>query len=401
MKLLFSIFTVALINIQLFAQLQDNQSVFQNSADLLLASDSKLSIGGYGEIHYHQPLDADLRQNGELDVHRLVMFFGYNFSNRVQFVTEIEYEHVSEVYVEQMFLQYKLNSWLNFRGGLMLIPVGIINEYHEPTTFNGVDRPFIDNKISPTTWREIGFGITGNFLETSLKYQLYLVNGFNGYDGQAKFNGRNGLRGGRQKGAESYISAPNLTARVEYYGIRGLNMGLSTYMGDSQSRLYHKIDKSDDAAMLRADSSVVGIAMIGIDGRYNIKGWQFRGQYYHLSLSNTLQYNHFTKSSDGTPNDLGSVLGGFYVEAAYNVLRNSNSTSTGLYPFIRYEQWDTQKKVAEGIKRSASNENTAITTGISWFAAKGAVVKAEMQLIKPASADKYNQVFNAGIGVMF
>ena len=135
--------------------------IYQNAADKLLSTANKLTIGGYGEVHYHQPLSSEIHQNGELDVHRMVMLLGYQFSERTQFVTELEFEHVSEVYVEQAFLQHKINKSINFRGGLLLIPMGIVNEYHEPTTFNGVERPLIDSKISPSTWREIGLGLSG------------------------------------------------------------------------------------------------------------------------------------------------------------------------------------------------------------------------------------------------
>ena len=107
----------------------------QNIADRLLATDGKLTIGGYGEVHYNQPFSAETRSTGVLDVHRMVLLFGYNFNKRIQFVTELEFEHVSEVYVEQAFLQYKINKSISLRGGLLLIPMGIVNEYHEPTTF--------------------------------------------------------------------------------------------------------------------------------------------------------------------------------------------------------------------------------------------------------------------------
>jgi len=277
--------STALLFGTLFSQAQTQDQVipqYQNIADRLLSSGNKLTIGGYGEVHYHQPFDSDLRQNGELDVHRMVMVFGYQFNERTQFVTELEFEHVSEVYVEQAFLQHKINKSVNFRAGLLLIPMGIVNEYHEPTTFNGVERPLVDNRISPTTWREVGFGLSGNIQPASLKYQAYLVNGFNGYDATARLNGANGLRGGRQRGASSYISAPNFTAKVEYYGIRGLNVGVSGYLGDTQSRLYNGIAKDDDAALARADSSVVGIAMFGADARYTLKGLQLRGQVYYV-----------------------------------------------------------------------------------------------------------------------
>lgn len=153
-------------------------------------------------------------------------------------VTEIEFEHVSEVYVEQAFLDYELTDWMSLRGGLLLIPMGIINQYHEPPSFNGVERPLIDTRIAPTTWREIGAGIAGRISSLIVRYQLYLVNGFIGYYNGALLSGRDGLRKGCLKGAESVITSPNLTTRVDYYGIPSLNFGLSAYFGKTQSILY-------------------------------------------------------------------------------------------------------------------------------------------------------------------
>lgn len=127
---------------EICAQVPDSiQNFYQNSAEKLLETQGKLVIGGYGEVHYNQPFNSDVRSNGILDVHRMVMLLGYNFTEKTQFISEIEFEHVSEVYIEQAFLQHKLNSFINLRAGLILIPMGIVNEYHEPTTFNGVERP--------------------------------------------------------------------------------------------------------------------------------------------------------------------------------------------------------------------------------------------------------------------
>ncbi|MDX9845661.1 MAG: hypothetical protein RBT74_01650, partial [Tenuifilaceae bacterium] len=350
----------ALVLYSAFALAQPNDSIpnlYKNIADNLLQQDSKLEIGGYGEVHYHQPLDSSMRSNGKLDVHRVVMLFGYNFNEKVQFVTELEFEHVQEVYVEQAFLQYKLNRYINFRGGLLLIPMGIINEYHEPTTFNGVERPLIDNTIAPTTWREIGFGVSGNILPASLKYQAYVVNGFNGYDGSPKLNGRSGLRSGRQKGAESYISAPNFSGKIEYYGLRGLNVGVSGYLGKTQSTLYHGVSNTDPIALELADSSSVGLAMIGVDARYSIRGLQLRGQLYHISLSNTEQYNQFTANTSGVPNDLGSAMVGYYIEAGYNILRPFTA-QTQLIPFVRYEFLNTHSAVDAGMTQNPKYEKS-------------------------------------------
>ena len=378
----------------------DTQNVYKNIADNLLVNDNKLVIGGYGEAHFNQTLDGSVRNNGKLDVHRIVMLLGYNFNEKTQFVTELEFEHVSEVYVEQAFLQHKINNALSFRGGLMLVPMGIINEYHEPTTFNGVERPLIDNVIAPTTWREIGFGITGNILPASLKYQAYVLTGFNGYDGAAKITGKDGFRKGRQKGAESYISSPNLAGKIEYYGIRGLNLGLSGYFGNTQSTLYNGVDKTNDAAMAKADSSVVGLSMVGLDARYSINGLQLTGQLYYAGISNSEQYNKFTAASTGKLNDVGSAMIGYYVEAGYNVLRSVN-TDLGLVPFVRYEFLDTHQSVDNSITKNLAYEKTAITTGLTLALAKGAVVKTDLQFVKNAATDTYTTTFNAGIGVMF
>jgi hypothetical protein len=401
MKQVFLIITVLVFSINLNAQnTETNPTQYQNLADQLLSSNSKLTIGGYGEVHYHQPLSSEIRQNGELDVHRMVMLFGYQFSERTQFVTELEFEHVSEVYVEQAFLQHKINKSINFRGGLLLIPMGIVNEYHEPTTFNGVERPLVDNKIAPTTWREIGFGLAGTIQPASLKYQAYLVNGFNGYDGTAKLNGKSGLRSGRQKGASSYISSPNFTGKVEYYGIRGLNIGLSGYIGDTQSKLYNGIAKDNDAALAKADSSVVGISMIGLDSRYNLKGLQLRGQLYSVSLSNTDEYNKFTGKNKTTPNDLGSKMTGYYVEAGYNVFRHFEKVKTELVPFVRLEGYDTHADVESNITRNQSYKNSVVTAGLTLKLAKGAVLKTDMQWVKPDGGST-TKVFSTGLGVMF
>lgn len=393
-KILLLPFVLLLASIALAQQADDVQNQFSNSAENILSSNSKLVVGGYGEVHYNQPFNSDTKSNGDLDVHRIVMLLGYNFNSQTQFVTELEFEHVYEVLVEQAFLQYKLNNYVQFRGGLMLVPMGIINEYHEPSTFSGVERPLIDNLIAPTTWREIGVGVTGNILPVSMKYQAYLMNGFNGYDGSAHLSGKNGLRKGRQKGAESYMSSPNFTGKVEYYGVRGLNVGLSGYFGNTQSTLYDGIDKNDASALAKADSSVVGVSMLGADARYNIQGLQLRGQLYYTSLSNSDQYNAFTSS------DLGSSMIGWYAEVGYNVLRTMQ-TEKQLVPFVRYEFLDTHNSVEGSIQKKASYEKNALSAGLTFALTKGAVVKGDVQFLKSGGDTSYAKTLNLGIGVMF
>lgn len=339
-----------------------------------------VTIGGYGEILYNQPNNL----NGELDVQRLVMLFGYKFDERVQFVTEIEYEHVKEVYIEQAFVNYSIANAVNIRAGLMLVPMGIINEFHEPTTFNGVERPSMDNKIVPTTWREIGIGVAGRFDGLALRYQTYLFNGFISHDGEAgKLKGSNGLRGGRQKGAESIVDQFNISAKLDYYGIPNLRIGLSAYQGRTQAD-----DNVNDVL-----GSDIGVSMIGVDARYKWMNFSARGQYVHANLSDTEAYNTFTGR------DLGSQLEGYYVEAAYNILPITNKQR--LDAFVRYEQYDTHKSVAGNLAKNLAYYREEWTTGFSYHMSIGTVFKVDYQSKSTGLADSHYGQFNVGVGVWF
>jgi hypothetical protein len=372
---------------------QDPESISESIFDD--ESQKKLHFGGYGQIDFNQPIDGDYRQNGKLDVHRLVLFAGYEFNSKTKFITEIEFEHVSEVYVEQAYLNYQLFDNMSVKGGLLLIPMGIINEYHEPPSFNGVERPNVDKNIVPTTWREIGLGVDGRIIAASLRYQLYIVNGFNGYDGSGKFKGSNGLRSGRQKGAESYISSPNLAAKVDFYGISGLKLGLSGYFGKSQSTLFDNLDKNDDAAQAMADSSVIGISMIGLDYRYSISGFHTRGQLIYSKFTNVDEYNMFTGQ------DLGDAMLGYYAEVSYDIFHHNGSIQNELTPFFRFEKYNTHNSVVSGMTANDTYNMTELFFGFAFKMDRGAAFKVDYQMYKNADESKFNSMINMGIGVWF
>jgi hypothetical protein len=359
--------------------------------------DEKLSIGGYGEVHYNQQISGQTRYNGNMDVHRMVLFFGYQFNEKTSFVTEIEYEHVKELYVEQAFLNYNVKPNVSLRGGLMLVPMGIVNEYHEPTTFNGVERPRIANKIVPTTWREIGAGISGKFADAGLKYQLYLVNGLKGYDdGSAKISG-GGIRSGRQKGAQSFMTSPNLSFKMDYFALRNLNIGFAAYLGKTQSTMFDGLDTADDFLTMQADSSRVGLKMFGLDARYNNNGFAFRGSYIFGSMSNTKAYNAFTGK------DAGSKFYGYYAEVSYDLFRlfEIDKKDQALVAFVRYEKYNTQSDVESGTAQLEKYDLHDIVTGLGYKIANGVVLKADFQFRKAKDAAKYSKQFNAGVAIWF
>ncbi len=386
-KMLLSV-ALAATSVISFAQTVQDSITFDpryqlNSAQRVLsANNDAVTLGAYGEITYNQP-EGD---NGELDVQRLVMLLGYQFNDEVQFFTEIEFEHVEEVYVEQAFVNYNFARNINFRAGLMLVPMGIINEYHEPTTFNGVERPAIAGSIVPTTWREIGLGLTGRINSANLTYQAYVFNGFQSTtsNGTGLLGGSSGLRGGRQKGIKSTVNTPNLSAKVEYYGILGMRLGLAGYFGRTQA--------ADEVDML--DGADVGMSMVGLDARYVYRRFTARGEYIYASLSDTEAYNNLTGR------DLGSALSGWYAEAAYNLLPTTNRQK--LFAFARYEDYDTHADTEGTLVENPAYDRNDITLGLSYHIAPGVVFKGDYQ-IKDNAVEGYDakDQLNFGVGVWF
>jgi len=387
--------TLFITSILLCLKLSAQQNVAQSNLEDILTPQNKLALGGYAQIDYNQTLNPNEINNGILDIHRVVLLLKYKFNARLNFLTEVEYEHVKQVYIEQAYLNYKLNNKLNFRAGLILIPMGIINEIHEPPTFNGVERPNLDKFIIPTSWREIGIGVNGRFNNASLKYQAYLVNGFLGYDeGIPKLGGELGLRNGRQKGAQSKISNPNFTGKIEYFGVKNLKIGIAAYKGKTQSSLYENLDRSNDILVKQADSSVVNVSMIALDLRYQVRGIQFKGQYNYTKIDNTLAYNQFTGS------DLAESMNGFYSEISYNFLEKTKIESK-LIGFVRYENYDTHEKVNKLLIKNKNYDKSEWIFGVGWKLTDEVVLKTDLQYIKSKEQQEWDKQLNLGIGLMF
>ena len=189
-------------------------------------------LSGYMDFHYNNVRDQD----AELDFHRFVLLFAHRFSDRIRFVSELELEHAfvegleeaGELELEQAYLDFLVSRSFNVRAGMLLMPVGIINERHEPPVFYGVERPLVDTVIIPTTWFETGAGVHGEF-GRGWRYRAYLTAPLNA----AEFSADEGLRDGRQKGSRANVRSAAATGRVEFVGIRGLTTGASFWAGDS------------------------------------------------------------------------------------------------------------------------------------------------------------------------
>lgn len=345
-------------------------------------TNKKLTIGGYSQVDYIHPKN----ETATVDLHRMVLYLGYQFNDKVSFESEIEFEHVKELEVEQAFINYQLGAAITAKAGLMLVPMGLINQTHEPTTFFTVNRPGQDHDIIPTTWSQIGIGLSGNLNNISLKYQAYIFNGIKSYqDGTAFLRGVDGLRKGRQGGAEGFSSQANYSAKVNFYGFKNLNIGLAGYFGNTQT------------TDINIKESYVGISMIGLDAVYQKNNWIVRGQYVVNNLSNTAAYNTFTGRN------IGSKMVGFYIESGYNIMPLFNKkASEKLLLFSRYETYDTQASVAGLLVKNDTYDRNSTTFGLNYFMAPGVVFKTEYKVNDNAiSNNAVANQFNMGIGVTF
>jgi len=356
-------------------------------------ADNKLYTRLYAHIDYNQKTDGEQRQAGNLDVHRLVTLFGYQFDRKTQFVSEVEFEHVKEVYVEQAFVKHKLTKQINLKAGLLLIPMGLVNEMHEPTFFYTVERPLLDKNIIPSTWSEIGVGISGLLMNYDLKYQLYLVNNAISYDGEAKLSAEKGLRGGRQKGAKSKVTTlPAISGQLEYFGLDGYKIGLSAYHGRTNTSLYDTFQNDNsEFANMTIDSSTVTTSMATIHTTLDRNRWTIRGQYTLAAFGETSTYNAFTGQN------IPELMHGFYLLASYDFLKNQ---AQSLAPFVRFSHLNNHLKVSENVVQDKSLKQNIISLGINYKPNPGVVFKLDYQFYEKANGLSFQQ-FNTGIGVWF
>jgi hypothetical protein len=343
-----------------------------------------MPVSGFMDYHFNKPED----QPGIADMHRFVLLFGHSFNDRIQFWSELELEHAlveggeesGELELEQAYLDFRVKPWLNFRGGVMLAPVGMINERHEPPMFNGVERPFVDTVILPSTWFEPGFGVHGD-LGKGFVYKAYMMSPLNA----SQFDAEEGIRGGRQKAFESVTQNPAVTGRLEYHGLPGLSLGGSFWTGKS------------------------GFATPGInprvnvfefDGRFSLGRFDFRGEYAQVSMDQTTQLNLLLQRTTGISPNIAERMRGYYWETAYHLL--PRRFRHDMVVFSRYENFDTQNKMANGFLPLKEFDRDAFVSGITYFPEPDVALKFDYSILRNQSSFiKARDSLNLGIGWWF
>ncbi len=327
------------------------------AASKVYRTDRGVSIGGYGELRY-QDFDSD--RSSEFDLLRAILYFGYKWNDRWVFNSEVEYEHAGEeVALEFAYLDYLWRPEANVRAGLVLIPMGFINELHEPTVFLGANRPELERQILPSTWRENGFGLFGD--AGSFTYRTYLVNGFD-----ARGFTAGGLRGGRQNGGVAKADDFAWVGRLDYTGVPGLLVGGSAYIGNA----------GQDLETAAGESIDVGTTLYEGHLEWRWRGLEFRALGVQAELDDVAELNR-ALGLTGT-RSVGESLQGYYVQLGYDLLAGREG-DRALIPYARLEEYNTQDEVPAGYLANPANDIETLTVGLAFKPIEQLILKADYQ----------------------
>lgn len=336
------------------------------TASANVAKEDKTFIGGYGEMHYNQWNNnlATGQDKREMDFHRFVLLFGHQFTDSVRFFSELELEHAlagegkkGEVELEQAYIQWDFASKHNLKAGVFLIPVGIINETHEPDTFYGVERNTVENKIIPSTWWEGGAAVSGELAE-GWSYDLAAHSGLSLPD--KKFL----VRDGRQKVSEAKSSANAYTGRIKFTGIAGLELASSLQY---QEDFLQGVGAYD-----------IGATLLEAHIQYQLGQFGIRALVAEWNIDEAIQ----------TIGSGADKQKGWYIEPSFRL-----NDQWGL--FSRYSFWDNQ---ASDSTDSKYNETSA---GVNFWLTETTVFKLDFfKQNAPETKDEFSGL-NLGVGYSF
>ena len=351
-------------------------------------------LTGYGELVYSRPTNNT--KATEADLRRAVIGLQHRFNEKTKFVTEIEFEHAitsatdrGEVAIEQAYVEHEINSKLSARAGLFLIPMGLVNENHEPHAFYGVDRPLVETAIIPSTWREGGLMLVGT-QDNGITWKAGVSTGFDlsKWDSKADDGKASPLASTHQELQFAKAKSLSVFGAVDWRGAPGLLLGGGLFTGQAgHGALVNGLGAAIDANPR--------VTVWDLHARWTPGKWDLSALYAAGSISDTASLNVMF-AADSTP--VPSKFDGMYVQAAYNVWSQGDYQ---VKPFVRYERVNTAKAYSgfpTGLGRAADPYEKVLTLGANFHLAPTVVVKADYQTY---SLDKNKNRLNLGLGYSF
>lgn len=353
-----------------------------------------ISLGGYGEFYFAAPIE-ETDESGALntaDFYRFISYFGYKFSDSIVMNTEIEYEHGTtsgnyagsggSISVEFAYLDFLLNPRFNVRAGTLLLPLGFVNEMHEPPFYHGNFRPETERSIIPSTWRELGVGAHGQ-LTDELRYTAYVINGLNA----EKFDDQ-GVRDGRQKGNRALWEDVAGALKLAWEPDAGYGIAVSGLVGQAdQNRLLDPADQAFEVTHWVAETH----------GFVRHRGFEARALVAVSGIDGVEELSELTGET------IPESQLGWYVDVAYDVAPQllGRSTSASLSPWVRYEQLDLQREVGGGYTRDRTLDRQLLTVGVDFKPHAQVVLKGEYIHFENAGDKVESDQIRVGAGFVY
>ncbi len=371
-----------------------------SASKIYAARPDKISLGGYGEFQYLAP--SRRKQNGDdsglkktSDLRRFVIYTGYKFNDWILFNSEFEVEHAGtgqadenrgEIGVEQAYIEFR--PWKEFgaRVGHVIVPLGIVNEVHEPTAFHGVNRPSVETYILPSTWHQNGIGLFGEAGPFSYRtYALQSLTATKTTDPASDgFSGANGILGSNTEGARSPSDDLAWASRLDAALAPGVKAGAGLYLA--------RADRGSSGA-------AAPVALWETHAEAQWRGAAVKALYAEGTIGGAADLNAaqgFTGNQS-----IGRRLFGGYAEASFDLLtliRDPKGQS--LSPFARYERYDTQWRVPAAYTKDPANSRVEYTVGLTYKPVSQVVLKLDQQWKRNQAHTGVNQ-WNFGVGYIF
>jgi hypothetical protein len=362
-----------------------------------------VNVTGYGETHFNLPVDSD--RDTVFDAHRFVIGVNARLADWIYLSAEIDYEHAAQALeFEMAYLDFLLDPKFNVRAGTVLVPVGFLNEYHEPVLFWTVERPKFHNRIVPTSWNGTGggfFGTFGNFLG-GMNYRVYMVNslrsiqtnpcdsahGGGGDCGQ--FKASSGVRSGRKFPDELVVKDMALTGRIEFSNLfPGFQLGGSFYTGNTTHGL---IEQGGRTTLIEGDI------------KYRKKWFEMNASVANVHINNAAELNAFATAQGNASGNIASNLFGWNAQVGIHWPQLlGKSTAHDVVTHFMYEFIDTQNQMPTGATQQTGSggETDVYTAGVTWFPSTTNVALKLDYTHEVFLNGTSNNTVNAGFAYMF
>ncbi|WP_026451026.1 porin [Aequorivita capsosiphonis] len=422
--------SVAQLKKEIKQELREELKADSNLQKTPAFSFKNFTLKGFGAVnYYHYDFDTDPSLKDKIDVERLNLYLGYSFSDKISLKTEVEFEHGGtgasigfdtqeefgefdqeiekggSVKLEQIYIDFKIAPYFNVRAGRMKVHFGLSQTLDEPTAYFTSYRPEMENEILPLGWYENGVQFYGSFAKR-FSYEASIVSGLDA----SGFSSRGWIKNGYQQRFEmSTAESFAFAGRLDYhFGTHDDTFfGVAGYINDAAANRPKKdMDKSAYVTLVEGHVS------------YNEKNLRFNAVALYGNLENS---DIVSRKNANLSNNLGvkrTPVGknafGVSAEVGYNILPLFvTNTEQMLYPFLRYDYYDTMQNVEGAIVKNPRWQRTAFTGGINWFVHPQIVLKAHYsdrrlgsENYNPSTLEftgkkQHEKTFSAGIGFKF